>query len=67
MSGIWHAGEVRSFGIHQHVQNLVRDVVLIVMGLLSPDDDDAKEIRKGNEFTLVPDPGGGLSCSRGSS
>jgi Na+/H+ antiporter NhaD/arsenite permease-like protein len=35
VSGVWHPGAVSLFGIHQGVQNLVRDAVLVIMLLLS--------------------------------
>ena len=33
LSGTWHAGEVNILGVHQHLQNLVRDLLLVGMGL----------------------------------
>ncbi len=53
LSGTWHAGEVSILGIHQHIQNLARDLILIVMGLLSLIT-TPKEVRKGNSFTWFP-------------
>jgi Na+/H+ antiporter NhaD/arsenite permease-like protein len=52
-SGIVKLGEINIFGIHQSVENLIKDAVLIVMGFLSlfftkP------EARKGNEFSWAP-------------
>ncbi len=52
-SGYVHLGEVTLLGIHMHWQNIVRDVFLIAMGLLS-----LKltpwEYRKGNDFNWFP-------------
>ncbi len=53
LSGIWHAGEISIFGVQQHVQNLVRDVLLIAMGLLSLAT-TSKKIREDNAFTWFP-------------
>jgi len=52
-SGMVKLGEVNIFGIHQSFENLIRDVVLIIMGLLSLAS-TKKEIRQGNEFTWAP-------------
>ncbi len=52
-SGIAHLGEINVLGVHVAIQDLIRDLFLILMGLLSlrltP-----KEIREGNEFTWFP-------------
>ncbi len=52
-SGIADLGEVTILGVHVAVQDLIRDLFLVLMGLLSlkltP-----KEIRDGNEFTWFP-------------
>ncbi len=53
MSGIWQAGEVEILGVHQAVQNLARDGVLVTMGLLSLAT-TAKKVRQDNEFTWFP-------------
>jgi len=53
LSGMWHAGEVNILGVHQHVQNLVRDGLLILMGLLSLVTTNRK-IREDNAFTWFP-------------
>ncbi len=53
LSGMWHAGEVNVLGVHQHVQNLVRDGLLVLMGLLSLLT-TSKKIRKDNAFTWFP-------------
>ena len=52
-SGMVKLSEVNIFGIHQSIENLIKDAVLIVMGFLSliftrP------EIRQGNEFSWAP-------------
>jgi Na+/H+ antiporter NhaD/arsenite permease-like protein len=53
LSGTWHAGEITILGVHQHLQNLVRDMLLVIMGLLSMVT-TRKQIRKDNEFTWFP-------------
>ncbi len=53
LSGMWHAGEVNILGVHQHIQNIVRDVLLIGMGLLSMAT-TSKKIREDNAFTWFP-------------
>ena len=52
-SGMVKLGEVNIFGIHQSFENLIRDAVLIIMGLSSLVS-TKKEIRQGNEFTWAP-------------
>lgn len=52
-SGIYKLGEVNIFGIHQTVQNVLRDGFLITMGLLSLKT-TSTEIREANEFTWFP-------------
>ncbi|MFZ3055848.1 MAG: sodium:proton antiporter [Smithella sp.] len=52
-SGNVKLGEVNLFGIHQTIENLIKDAILILMGILSlvltrP------EVRKGNEFSWAP-------------
>lgn len=53
LSGLVKMGEVNIFGIHQTVQNLLKDVILITMGLLSLKFTTDK-IRKENEFGWGP-------------
>ncbi len=53
LSGVWHAGEVNILGVHQHIQNLVRDGLLIIMGLLSLVT-TSRKIREDNAFTWFP-------------
>ncbi|MBN1496681.1 MAG: sodium:proton antiporter [Spirochaetes bacterium] len=53
LSGLVKIGEVNIFGIHQTIENFVKDGILILMGLLSlKTTSDA--IRKGNEFSWAP-------------
>ncbi|MBE3141213.1 MAG: sodium:proton antiporter [Thermoplasmata archaeon] len=52
-SGTVKLDEVNIFGVHQSIENLIKDAVLIVMGFLSliftrP------EVRQGNEFSWAP-------------
>jgi len=53
MSGVWHPGEVNLLGVHQGVQNLVRDAVLLALGAISwlstP-----KAVRDENEYSWGP-------------
>ncbi len=53
MSGFWKPGSVNIFGVHVAVQNMVRDVLLIAMGLVSLKI-TATEIRKENGFSWFP-------------
>lgn len=52
-SGNFKLGEVNIFGIHQAVENLIKDACLIIMGILSLVFTKA-EVRKGNEFSWAP-------------
>lgn len=52
-SGMVKLGGVNVFGIHQSVENLLRDVVLIIIGLLSLVY-TKKEVRQSNDFTWAP-------------
>jgi Na+/H+ antiporter NhaD/arsenite permease-like protein len=52
-SGTVKLGEVNIFGVHQSIENLIKDAVLIVMGLCSLFF-TRKEIRQGNEFSWAP-------------
>jgi len=52
-SGIVRMGEINIFGISQTIENLIRDAILVAMGILSliftrP------ETRKGNDFSWAP-------------
>lgn len=52
-SGSVKLGEISIFGIHQTVENLIKDAILIVMGILSLWL-TGKDARKGNEFSWAP-------------
>lgn len=52
-SGTVKLGEVNIFGIHQTIENFIKDVVLIMMAVLSLIFTKA-EVRKGNEFSWAP-------------
>jgi len=52
-SGLVKLGDVNILGIHQSLENLIKDAVLIIMGLLSLYFTN-KEIRKKNEFIWTP-------------
>jgi Na+/H+ antiporter NhaD/arsenite permease-like protein len=52
-SGLVRLGDVNILGIHQSLENLIKDAVLIIMGLLSLFFTN-KEIRKKNEFIWTP-------------
>ena len=53
ISGIVHWGELNIIGIHRTTQDVVRDVFLIVMAVLSLMT-TRREIREDNEFTWFP-------------
>jgi len=53
MSGMWHIGNVTVLGVHMEIQNILRDAIMIVMGLLSIFT-TPKEFREANEFTWFP-------------
>lgn len=53
MSGFWKAGSVNIFGVHVAVQNMIRDGILIAMGLISLKI-TADNIRKENGFSWFP-------------
>ncbi len=52
-SGKVHVGEFTFLGIHMAAENVVRDLFLVLMGLLSLQL-TSKEIREGNEFNWFP-------------
>mgnify|MGYP001254130340 FL=1 len=52
-SGSVKLGEISVFGIHQTVENLIKDAILIAMGILSLWL-TGKDVRKGNEFSWAP-------------
>jgi Na+/H+ antiporter NhaD/arsenite permease-like protein len=53
LSGVWHPGEVNTLGIHQGIQNLARDAVLILL-LLASWKTTPKAVREANGFTWAP-------------
>lgn len=52
-SGTVKLGEVNIFSINQSIENLIKDAVLIIMGILSLIF-TRQEVRKGNEFSWAP-------------
>jgi Na+/H+ antiporter NhaD/arsenite permease-like protein len=52
-SGTIKLGDVNIFSIHQAIENLIKDVILIVMGMLSLIF-TKQAVRKGNEFGWAP-------------
>ena len=55
MSGTLNLGDVNIFGVHVEWQNILRDVLIVVMGLLSLRFTPfAGELRKTNQFTWEP-------------
>ncbi|MBP7738398.1 MAG: sodium:proton antiporter [Spirochaetes bacterium] len=53
LSGLVKIGEVNIFGIHQSIENFIKDAILILMGILSlKTTSDA--VRKGNDFSWAP-------------
>ncbi len=52
-SGTVHLGEVNLLGVHQQIQNLLRDGFLVLMGVLSMVT-TSKKIREDNAFTWFP-------------
>ena len=53
LSGIWRPGAVTVLGVTQDIQNLVRDTILVLLGLASYVA-TKKKIRDENEFTWFP-------------
>lgn len=53
LSGTWHPGEVNVLGIHQGIQNLIRDGLLVGMGLLALAT-TRRQIREDNGFSWFP-------------
>lgn len=53
LSGMWHPGSVNILGVHHAIENLVRDGILVVMGLLSLAT-TSKKIHEDNAFTWFP-------------
>ncbi len=52
-SGVVHIGHVNVLGIHMAIQNIIRDLWIVCMGLLSLKF-TRKETREGNEFSWFP-------------
>ncbi len=52
-SGLVKIGEINIFGVHQAIENILKDGLLIIMGLLSLVT-TKKTIRRGNEFSWAP-------------
>lgn len=53
MSGSWKPGEINVLGVHMGIQNILRDVLIVTMGLLSLKF-TLRKTRKDNEFTWGP-------------
>ena len=53
MSGIVDWGEVNTFGVHRAVQDWTRDILLIIMGILSLVT-TKRSLREDNDFTWFP-------------
>lgn len=53
MSGMVDWGEVNTLGVHRGIQDWVRDLILVILGILSLVTTTAK-IRQDNEFTWFP-------------
>lgn len=53
LSGLWHAGHVNVLGVHMSISAIVRDVLIVMMGLISLLSTRAKT-RKDNEFNWFP-------------
>jgi Na+/H+ antiporter NhaD/arsenite permease-like protein len=52
-SGTVKLGEVNIFGIHQTIENFIKDAILVAMGILSLVF-TRQEVRKGNDFSWAP-------------
>ncbi|MFO7569351.1 MAG: sodium:proton antiporter [Smithellaceae bacterium] len=52
-SGTIKLSEVNIFGIHQTLENLIKDVILLLMGYLSLKL-TSRDVRQGNEFSWAP-------------
>jgi Na+/H+ antiporter NhaD/arsenite permease-like protein len=53
MSGVWRPGSVNILGIHDDIQSLARDGILVLMGIASIVT-TKNQIRKDNEFSWFP-------------
>jgi Na+/H+ antiporter NhaD/arsenite permease-like protein len=52
-SGIIKLGEINIFGIYQTIENIIKDFILILMGILSLTL-TRKEVRRSNDFSWAP-------------
>jgi len=53
LSGFWKAGTVHVFGIPMAIQNMARDAILIILGIISLKT-TSKKIREENSFSWFP-------------
>jgi Na+/H+ antiporter NhaD/arsenite permease-like protein len=53
MSGYWKAGQIDIFGLHLQIQNMIRDILLIAIGLVSLKLTPGS-LREKNEFSWMP-------------
>jgi Na+/H+ antiporter NhaD/arsenite permease-like protein len=53
LSGLWDAGSISILGVHEKIQNLVRNGGIVLMGLVSLWT-TRRELRRENEFTWGP-------------
>ena len=53
MSGMWKIGDVTILGVHKGIQDILREVLIVLMGLLSLWT-TRKAVRTANEFTWFP-------------
>ncbi len=53
LSGVWKAGTFEVLGVHVAIENEIRDLILIIMGILSLYT-TKREIREENEFSWFP-------------
>jgi len=53
MSGIWEMGEMNILGIHRKIEHTVRDVLLVILGIIALQATPWK-LREDNEFTWFP-------------
>ncbi|MBI4916219.1 MAG: sodium:proton antiporter [Acidobacteria bacterium] len=53
LSGVWHPGEVTILGVHQGIQNLTRDAILIGVAALSWFT-TSRRVREQNEYSWGP-------------
>ena len=53
LSGLWKPGETNVFGVHLGIESVVRDVLILIMGMFSWWTTN-KTIRHDNEFTWFP-------------